>query len=79
MAAEPLGQCVARVGQYMPVWAPRRGARCEAAAALLRECSIGGRTVSLPLCVVHERMLERASSNDESIAAAWLPDSVKRR
>ena len=70
MAVEPMGQCVARVGHYMPTWAPRRGARCDANAALLRECVVAGEVVSLPLCVVHDRVLER-TDRDGSVAAAW--------
>jgi hypothetical protein len=72
MAAEPLGQCVARVGQYMPTWAPRRGARCDATAALVRDCEIDGTSVPLALCHVHDRMLERANG-DAAIAAGWAP------
>ncbi len=71
MSDEPLGQCAGRVGQYMPTWAPRRGARCEANAALVRECTIDGRVVPLPLCHVHDRMLERANG-EGSLAADWV-------
>jgi hypothetical protein len=70
MAGESLGQCVARIGQYMPVWAPRRGARCEANAALVRECTVGGRVIALPLCAVHDSVLQRGDA-DGALAATW--------
>jgi hypothetical protein len=70
VAAEPLGQCVARIGVYMPEWAPRRGARCEANASLVRECTVDGRVIALPLCAVHDGVLERNDAGGE-LAAKW--------
>ena len=70
MPGESFGQCAARIGQYMPVWAPRRGARCDANAALVREFSVDGRVIALPLCCVHDNVLERGDP-DGALAASW--------
>ena len=70
MDGESLGQCVARIGKSMPSWAPRRGARCEANAAIVRECTVNGRVVALALCAVHNGVLER-NGEDESLAVGW--------
>ena len=64
--------CCARVGPSMPVWAPRRGVRCQATPTFFPGFRIDGELVVLPLCVIHHGKLER-SHFPERLALEWAP------
>ena len=64
--------CCARVGAGMPVWAPRRNARCELTPAYFPSFTIRGQLVVLPLCGTHNRKLEQ-SADAARLAAEWRP------
>ena len=59
--------CCARVGHYMPEWAPRKGARC----GVRPFCEILiGNEPALPLCKVHAQKLINATDTT-SLARTW--------
>ena len=62
--------CAARIGEAMPAWAPRKGARCGAPAADTEALTIGGRLVEFPLCGVHLRKLQN-SPDPAALARSW--------
>ena len=62
--------CAARIGETMPTWAPRKGARCEFPAVGTGVLRISGRLVELPLCQVHLRKL-RKSPDPAALARSW--------
>jgi hypothetical protein len=64
--------CCAKVGPNLPAWAPRRGARCEATPTYFPGFTIKGRVVVLPLCALHNNVLERSSASEE-LALNWAP------
>lgn len=67
-------RCCARIGEYMPEWAPRKGDRCGSASSI--DLPVGG-DVYLPLCQVHMRKL-LASSDSAALARSWSPDAAAR-
>jgi hypothetical protein len=70
-SAAPSG-CVARVGTYMPSWAPRKGDRCAVMPSHFPRVSIDGTRVLLPLCQQHYDRLQR-SSDRVGLAREWAP------
>jgi hypothetical protein len=62
--------CCARIGEAMPSYARRRGARCGSEALDFRDIRVGGEPVQLPLCRVHFRKL-RDSADPAALTLAW--------
>jgi hypothetical protein len=63
-------KCVGRLGDLGTLGAPRKRSRCGAAALDFGDVRIAGRSVEIPLCRAHFRVL-RDSADPAGLAKEW--------